>query len=154
MDEAGRLPRSEPGALDRAVRALARRDHSAASLREKLARSGVPEQEQSEALETLQRAGYVDDARFAAQRAELLALRGYGDEWIRGDLDAHGVARDLVTDALARLQPEAERAAREWVRLGDGLRAVRALARRGFSEDTLEALTAGSVAQDPTAGVG
>jgi regulatory protein len=141
-------------ALDRSVRALARRDHSAASLRARLERAGLSEEAQTEALEALERAGYLDDARFARGRAEQLAARGYGDDWIRADLEAQGVSAARVTDALARLEPEAERAARQWSKLADGVRAARTLARRGFAEDTLEALVAGSVAHDPASGVG
>lgn len=136
--------------LDRAVRALARRDHSAESLRAKLARAGVCEDAQNDALETLERAGYVDDARFACARAEQLAARGYGDEWIRADLDAQGVAADVAAEAIAGLDSERERAPREWAKLHGGLAAARTLARRGFAEETLEAL----LAQDPSAGVG
>ena len=137
-------------ALSRATRALARRDHSAASLRAKLERAGIPEPAQTDALEALARAGYLDDARFARDRAAHLAARGYGDEWIRGDLEAQGVPAEAVEPALDHLEPERERAAREAARLGGGLRAARSLARRGFSVESLEAL----VAQDPGAGVG
>ena len=137
-------------ALDRAQRALARRDHSSASLRAKLDRAGISEPAQAEALEVLARAGYLDDARYARDRAAHLAARGYGDEWIRGDLEAQGVPAEAVGPALDELERERERAAREAVRLGGGLRAARALARRGFAEESLEAL----VAQDPGAGVG
>jgi regulatory protein len=141
-------------ALDRSLRALARRDHSAASLRAKLARAGISREAQTEALEKLARAGYLDDARFALDRAEKLAARGYGDDWIRADLEAQGVAAAIVAGALAGLEPEAERAARQWTKLSGGTRAARTLARRGFTEDTLEALLAGSVAHDPATGVG
>jgi regulatory protein len=137
-------------ALDRATRALARRDHSAASLRAKLDRAGIPERAQTEALDTLARAGYLDDERFARDRAAQLAARGYGDEWIRSDLEGQGVAIEAVEGALAQLAPEAERALNEGNRLGGGLRAARKLARRGFSEESLERL----VAQAPEAGVG
>jgi regulatory protein len=137
-------------ALEKSVRALARRDHSAASLRAKLDRAGISDRAQADALETLARAGYVDDARFARARATQLAGRGYGDEWIRMDLEAQGVAAEAAEPALAEVDPEAERAQREWVRLGGGLRAARTLARRGFSEETIETL----VAKDPGTGVG
>lgn len=136
--------------LDRAVRALARRDHSAESLRARLARAGVPEDAQNDTLETLERAGYVDDARFARARAEQLAVRGYGDEWIRADLDAQGVAAEVATEAIAGLEPETERAPGEWAKLRGGFAAARTMARRGFAEETLEAL----LAQDPSTGVG
>jgi SOS response regulatory protein OraA/RecX len=88
--------------------------------------------------------------RFACARAEQLAARGYGDEWIRADLGSQGVAADVVDAALEALEPEAERVQREWGVLGGGMRAARTLARRGFSEETLEPL----VARDPGAGVG
>jgi regulatory protein len=137
-------------ALLRATRALARRDHSAASLRAKLDRAGISEDAQIDALDALARGGYLDDGRFARDRAAHLAARGYGDEWIRGDLEAQGVPVESVDPALDELEPERERMAREAARLGGGLRAARSLARRGFSEENLQAL----VAQDPGAGVG
>jgi regulatory protein len=124
-------------AVDRAVKALARRDHSSASLKEKLLRAGVPDDASEHAIDTLARAGYVDDMRFALDRAEHLAAKGYGDEWIRGDLEGQGAPAD---DAIAALDPENARAEREAARLGGGVKALRALARRGFSEESLEPL--------------
>jgi regulatory protein len=140
--------------LDRAVRALARRDHSAASLRAKLDRAGVSESAREDAVETLERAGYVDDARFARDRAAHLAARGYGDDWIRADLAAQGVNREAAEPALEALEPEGERATRQAAKAGGGVRAVRALARRGFSEGSLERLLATVVADDLPEGVG
>lgn len=136
-------------ALDRAVRALARRDHSTESLRAKLERAGASEQAQEDAVETLARAGYLDDARFARDRAAHLAARGYGDEWIRADLEAQGVPPEAVESALAALAPERERAIDEASKLGKGLHAARTLQRRGFSEDSLESVLGRTVADDP-----
>jgi regulatory protein len=130
-------------ALDRAVRALARRDHSTESLRAKLEHAGISAQAQGEALERLAAAGYLDDARFAHDRARHLAGRGYGDDWIRADLDAQGVTGDAAEAALVALEPEAERAIREAGRLGNGPRAIRALQRRGFSDECVEHLLEG-----------
>jgi SOS response regulatory protein OraA/RecX len=124
-------------AVDRAVKALARRDHSSASLKEKLARAGVPDDASNQAIDALAQAGYIDDARFARDRAEHLAAKGYGNEWIRGDLETQGVVAD---GAIAALDPEAERAEREAARLGGGAKALRSLARKGFSEESLEPL--------------
>ena len=109
--------RRRASALDRAVRALARRDHSVASLRAKLARAGVSSEAQAEAHEMLERAGYVDDARFAAARAEHLAARGYGDEGIRADLDRRGVRRGRRRGARG---PRAQRRSgpEEWANAG------------------------------------
>jgi regulatory protein len=154
-DERSRTPGFERArALERAVRALALHDHSSARLRAKLERAGVSEAAQSETIETLERAGYVDDARFAQARAAHLAGRGYGDDWIRADLEAQGVAREAVEPAVEALEPEVQRAAREATTAGGGVRAARALARRGFSEESLETVLAGVVADDPPEGVG
>ena len=62
-----------------AARALQHRDRSRQQLDQRLARAGVDEAERAEALETLERVGYVDDGRYAQARAESLAQRGYGD---------------------------------------------------------------------------
>jgi regulatory protein len=136
-------------ALERAVRALARRDHSAAALRAKLERTGVSEPAREAAIETLAGVGYLDDERFARHRAEGLAARGYGDDWIRADLEAQRVASEVVETALGGLEPERERALREARKLEAGPRAARALQRRGFSEEALEGLLMGPVADDP-----
>lgn len=131
------------------MRALARRDHSTEALRAKLDRAGVSEQAQADAVETLARVGYLDDARFARDRAAHVAARGYGDLWIRADLDVQGVAAELVEAAIAALDPEVERAARQAEALGGGVQAARALARRGFSGESLESVVSEVVAEDP-----
>ena len=66
-------------ARDAAVRAVARRDHSRATLDARLERAGVRETERVETIEAAARAGLVDDARFAEARAQQLASRGAGD---------------------------------------------------------------------------
>ena len=109
---------------------------------------------QTDAVEALERIGYVDDRRFALDRAARLAERGYGDEWIRADLEAQGVAAETASASLAVLEPEAERAERVAASAGRGVRAVRLLARRGFSDETLERFLARHVAHDGTEGVG
>jgi hypothetical protein len=60
------------------------------------------------------------------------------------------VTSETTADALACLEPEAERARQEWAKLAGGPSATRTLARRGFAEDTVEAL----LAQGPGRGVG
>ena len=136
-------------ALDRAVRALARRDHSTESLRAKLDRAGISAGAQEDAVETLARVGYLDDARFARDRAAHLAARGYGDLWIRADLEAQGVGAETAEPALAALEPEAERAVRDAEKLGGGVKAVRSLGRRGFSDESLEGIVSEVVAEEP-----
>jgi regulatory protein len=131
------------------VRALARRDHSIESLRAKLRRAGFTAPAQDAALDSLARAGYLDDARFAHARAAHLAGRGYGDDWIRADLEAQGVSAPEIDDALRALPPEPDRVVEQAVRLGGGIRAARALGRRGFSEDALERVLPSTVAEEP-----
>jgi len=146
--------REEERAVDRAVQALARGDHSAARLRAKLDRAGLSESAQQAALDRLQRAGYLDDGRYARDRAALLADRGYGDGWIRADLERQGIEREVAGSAIAALEAESDRALREAARGSGGVRGMRSLARRGFSEDALEAVAATVVAQDGAEGVG
>lgn len=130
-------------ALARAVEALARREHSAQSIRAKLERAGISEEAREDAVEKLVRVGYLDDERFARDRAALLAGRGYGDERIRADLEAQGVALESIAEALAALEPERERALRVAGGTGSDSRTLRMLERRGFSEEAVEAVAAG-----------
>jgi regulatory protein len=141
--------RAAPDPVEVAVRALAHRDLTAQEIAGKLARRGASETEVEGALGRLERAGYVDDGRFALDRARALAGRGRGDAAIRADLEARGVDPDLLESALASLEPEADRARRTAEALGGGLRAARALARNGFSEQSLERALPGLVAPEP-----
>jgi SOS response regulatory protein OraA/RecX len=135
-------------ALAVAGRALERRDLSERRLAERLARA-VPPRAAAEALETLTRAGIVEDGRFARARAEALAGRGYGDAAIRYDLEAQGVAGELAQEALEALTPEEERARAIVERRGPGARTARYLAGKGFGEAVLEAAAGAPFAPDP-----
>jgi regulatory protein len=133
---------AEPDPLEVAARALRHRDRSRREVEERLARAGIDEDRRADALETLERVGYVDDQRFAAARAGALAGRGYGDEWIRHDLGQHGIEREAAEAAIAGLTTERERAAEVVARLGAGPKAAAHLARKGFGEDAVEAAVA------------
>ena len=125
-------------ALAWAVRALRRRDLSRRALEERLGNAGLTTEEQHAALETLERAGLVDDDRFAAARAEALAARGYGNEAIRWTLEREGVDPELASRSIASLAPEGERAAAVVERRGGGRATAAYLARRGFADDVVE----------------
>lgn len=129
-------------AVETALRALRHRDRSVAEVDARLEARGLPAAERARALETLERVGYVDDARFARARAAALAERCAGDASIRRDLEGRGVAPEHVEAALAELEPEAERAARAVARRGRGARTARWLASRGFGEAAIEAAVA------------
>jgi regulatory protein len=121
---AKRLPQRRPEEV--ALRALRAADRSRAELDARLQGAGVEEAERQETLDSLERLGYLDDARTAALRAARLAERGYGDAYIRAELERRGLPTEA---AVADLEPEAERATRFTSR-GPGW-----LARRGFARE-------------------
>ena len=129
-------------ALAVATRALARREHSRRSLAERLRRAGIGDNEADEVLAELERLGLLDDGRFALERARVLAERGKGDAAIRFDLEGSGVSASAVEEALARLDPERERAERLVGRRGASPATARLLAGRGFDEDVVAAVVA------------
>jgi regulatory protein len=129
---------AERDPIDLAARALHHRDRSRRELDDRLARAGVADDQRADALDTLERVGYVDDGRFAATRAEALAGRGYGDEAIRHDLEGHGIDAEAVVVAIAGLEPEAERARALAARLGPSLKTAQQLSRKGFDEESVE----------------
>lgn len=131
-----------PDAVEAALRALRFRDRTAAELSARLEQRGIGEVEREQALETLERIGYVDDERFARMRAKQLADRGSGDALIRDDLERRGLAADVVEPALGALEPERERVARIAERRGRSAKTARYLASRGFGEEALETLIA------------
>jgi SOS response regulatory protein OraA/RecX len=131
-------------ALAWAVRALRRRDYSVQLLDRRLEQAGLRRDERRAALDTLERAGLLDDERFALARAEGLAERGYGDQAIRWLLERDGVDPDLAGRAVDSLPPERERATAVAARRGPGGATAAFLARRGFAEDTVESALGGA----------
>lgn len=124
-------------ALATAGRALARRDLSLAGVEDRLSRARVAPPARAAAVAALERAGIVDDERFARGRALSLAERGWGDAAIAARLEAEGVAAGQVAAGLDELPDEGTRA----VQLVTGLERRKAwalLARRGFGEEAIE----------------
>ena len=132
-----------PGELKaRALRHLARREHSRAELARKLA----PRAESPEALERLPDAlearKQLSNERYAEARAHQLS-RKYGAARIRADLKAKGIGDDLVGKVSA--EGEAARAAAILARKyrspattrTELARRMRFLLQRGFSHDTI-----------------
>jgi regulatory protein len=132
--------------IEVAARSLRHRDRSRSEVDERLAKAGVGEEERTEALERLAQLGYVDDGRFAAERAAALAGRGQGDAAIRFDLQGRGVDPDAIEAALAGLVPEAERALELADRLGRTAKTMGRLRRKGFGADALEAAFGSGIA--------
>jgi regulatory protein len=119
-----RLPRHKPDQV--ALRALRAADRSRAELDERLARHGFDDHERAATLDELARLGYVDDERTAVLRAERLAERGYGDAYIRADLERRRLPAD---EALAVIEPESDRL----LRFAEKGRTW--LGRRGFAQE-------------------
>ena len=135
-------------ALGNAVRALRQRDLPRARLEARLAERGVASAPAAEAVDALARAGYVDDTRFAHARAEALAHRSHGDAAILWDLERQGVPEGLAREAVAALEPESTRAQRIAASRGATPATARFLARKGFSEDSVEAALGPVVADE------
>ena len=135
-----------PGELRaRALRLLARREHSRAELARKLAPHAESPAALAQLLEALAAKKQLSDERYAELRAHQLA-RKYGAARIRADLKAKGIAPELVARASGDEELERARAilARKY-RDGAGSREERArrmrfLQGRGFSHETIRKL--------------
>jgi SOS response regulatory protein OraA/RecX len=125
-------------ALTAATRSLAASDRSARALEQRLARAGHSAAAREDAIASLARAGALDDARLAENRAETLARRGYGDAAIRADLRRRLIAPEAAADAVADLEPEAVRLRRVLENESVTPALLRRLAGRGFSRDSLD----------------
>jgi SOS response regulatory protein OraA/RecX len=129
-------------ALRIAGRQVARRDLPRQRLEERLRSRGVRRADAAAAVDTLARAGAVDDERLARVRASSLAERGWGNAAISARLREAGISVEATEGALAELAGERVRAVRLVVDL-PVRKAVAVLARRGFDPDLVEEWTAG-----------
>ena len=132
-----------PGELKaRALRHLARREHSRAELKRKLAPHAESPAALEQLLDALAAKRQLSDERYAEARAHQLA-RKYGAARIRQDLKAKGIDDDIA----GRISAEGE-AARAAAILARKYRApattrmelarrMRFLLQRGFSHDTI-----------------
>ncbi|HEY5478280.1 MAG TPA: RecX family transcriptional regulator [Gaiellaceae bacterium] len=127
-------------ALTKATRMLARRPLSRALLEERLEKKGVAPVAREEAVEALEQAQYLNDRSYALERARSLAERSYGDAAVRYILEQERVGSELIEEAIASLEPEAERARALLAAAADRRRTLRRLVTRGFSAETLEDL--------------
>jgi regulatory protein len=140
-------------ALERSGRALAKRPLASHRLEQRLERARIPAATRRAAVETLESAGLLDDARLAESRAIALADRGWGDAAIAARLEADGFPEDLACAALEKLEPEAERAKRLVAARVDKRKAWALLARRGFSAESAESAL-GALDDHPGSAIG
>ncbi len=130
-----------------AFRLLTLRAHSQQELAAKLRERGFSEGVVAGVVETCRRLGYLDDGKFARQRARDLAVnRLLGDRRINLDLRQKGVPEELVRHAIEEVREEiGQEAAIETILLRKGrpkdldtmdekekLRLMRSLLAKGF----------------------
>ncbi|MEW6512440.1 MAG: recombination regulator RecX [Pseudomonadota bacterium] len=130
----------------RAVKLLARREHTRAELQRKLAPHGTQE-EIDIVLNELAGSGLQSDARFAESYLRSQAGR-LGAARLRQTLRQKGVAPDLIADQVEDLPDEFERARAVWQKKfsaapadrSDWARQARFLQSRGFSVEIIRKL--------------
>jgi regulatory protein len=155
MDSEDTTPEEVRRATDACLRLLALRARSRHELLTALERKGFSEPVRQVVLDKLQGWGYLDDERFARERAAVLLARGkHGPQAVQQRLRAHGLSREAAARAVASASGEVEfdpeAAARQVLErrglLGRELgpkekaRAGRLLVSRGFSEDIIQRL--------------
>jgi regulatory protein len=142
----------------RALRYLSQREHSRAELARKLKRYAEDQPEASataqitQALDELAAHGLLSDER-AAQSVLNLRTPRYGERRLRQDLQAKGLAPELVNQALQQARgSELTRARQVWQRkfgqppadAAEAARQLRFLAARGFTGEVVRQVLQGT----------
>ena len=91
--------KTEPSLSARAMRLLARREHSRDELRRKLERIATESDDVEGVIETLARKGWLSDARYAEQAVRAKARR-FGPLKVAYALRAKGVADETIAAAF------------------------------------------------------
>jgi len=135
----------EPSLRERALRHLARRDHSRAELARKLSPYGSAEEIEAVLLR-MSELDLLSDTRFAEAWIRSKAAR-FGSQRLRHELARRGVAKDLIDEAIESecVESELDRARAVWQsRFGlapddrrEWARQARFLQTRGFSTDVI-----------------
>ena len=102
-------------ALNKAAACLARREHTAHELKQKLERSGIAKQLAVEVIGDLQSQGLVSDQRFAESFIRYRSGKGYGPQRIELELNEKGVERSLISLAI-------EHSECDWIQLARDVR--------------------------------
>ena len=143
---------SEPTLRERALRLLARREHSRAELARKLRPYVAPEDDLEALLGDLSKRRQLSDERYAESRAHTLS-RKFGSARIAQELRAKGIDKGVADEAAAAARStEVERARQVWAKkfrtpaTGRDERAkqMRFLQSRGFSFDAIRAVIRGA----------
>lgn len=149
--EAPRRPRKEKSLLARALGCLARREHSRAELRRKLAPHAESAAQLDRLLDELEAKQLLSDRRFTEAMARGRGQR-FGAARIRQELRARGVDEPLVREAVGSLTvTELQRAREVWRRrfgtppadAAERARQMRFLAQRGFDAGVIRRVVGG-----------
>lgn len=141
-------PDSLSGAQQRALRLLARREHSIKELCYKLESRGVPAQLADAVVRDFERRGWQSDARYAESMMRTRLAGGYGPLRVRAELSAAGLSDALISSVLQNAACDWDRLAQEaYKRRFPGgpespeewQRGYRFLAQRGFSAEQIHA---------------
>ena len=140
---------------ERALRLLARREHSRAELARKLAPHAESDEALAALLDDLTARRLLSDERYVEMRLNARAAR-YGNARLAYELRTQGVADELVAAALAAGDDELSRARAAWQRKfgdraaddGDRARQMRFLLSRGFSGETVRRVLRGDFEDD------
>jgi regulatory protein len=140
-----------PTLSERALRLLARREHSRAELGRKLAAHANPGDDLESLLEDLSRRKLLSDERYAESRAHSLS-RKYGAARLAHELRAKGLDKELAEQASRTARAtEVERAREVWRRKfrvapktrEERAKQMRFLQSRGFSFDAIRVVVSG-----------
>jgi len=127
-------------AFSHALLLLSRRDHSAAEMDDKLNQK-YGREETDNALSRLKKAGYLDDARLAAETVRKVRQGGKGAVYLRALLERRMVEREVLERTVREYEENGEKeAADSFMRKSRGRANAGALKRRGFSERAVEGL--------------
>jgi regulatory protein len=140
----------------RALRLLARREHSRRELERKLAGDADDPEQLASLLDDFERRGWLSEARVAEQHVARARGR-YGPRRVLNDLKEKGVSGEALSRAAAELeQSELENAREVWRKrfgrppedLKEKARQARFLAGRGFSAEVIRAVLGGDAEQE------
>ncbi len=142
------MPASAPSLRERALRALARREHTRQELRVKLDKFAESVEQIDSLLDDLERRGWLSEARFVEQLTRRRRSR-FGGARILHELREKGVSEAAVGAAQPGLRDsEAEAARAVWQKkfgnapasLQEKAKQARFLAGRGFSPEAVHAV--------------
>ncbi len=142
---------------ERAMRLLARREHSRVELARKLAIHAESPEALELVLDNLSARQLLSDERYVEMRMNARSSR-FGNARLSHELRTMGVAGELVQDALSKATDELTRAREVWQRKFGNLaepqepaarvRQIRFMTGRGFSGETIRQVLRGDFEDD------